>query len=77
MNKHELKTCPNCHQPFECKSGDIINCQCETVNLEAQHRNYIEKQFNDCLCAQCLVDLRSKINSQQFTQKINNLICQH
>ena len=77
MNKHEIKTCPRCNKAFECKSGDIVKCQCELVKLEQCHRDYIAQQFDDCLCAKCLVDLRSELNTEQFTQQMNKIILQH
>ena len=77
MTKHEIKTCPKCKTGFECKTNDIVNCQCEPVKLEQCHRDYIALQFDDCLCADCLGELRSEFNTAQFTQQIDKLICQH
>lgn len=69
-----MKTCPHCKQNFECRCGDIINCQCETVKLKEHHRDYIFKYYDDCLCASCMSDMRSEYDMQQFYQKINGLI---
>ena len=74
MPKHEIKTCPNCNHPFECKTGDILNCQCETVNLTQQHRDYIFKHYDDCLCANCMRKLRSEFNMQQFNNQLQQLV---
>ncbi len=74
MSKHEIKNCPSCSHPFECKTGDIINCQCETVKLTQQHRNYIQSKYDDCLCANCMNKLRSQFNTQQFNYQIQQLI---
>jgi len=73
-SKHETKTCPHCQKNFECKCGDVINCQCETIELKQQHRDYIFKQYDDCLCASCMAFMRSEYNISQFYQKINQLI---
>jgi len=71
MQKHESKTCPSCQQDFECRCGDIINCQCETVELVQKYRDYIFKLYDDCLCASCLKKLRTQYNIETFNQKIN------
>lgn len=73
MTKHESKTCPHCQQHFECKTGDIHNCQCETVELMQHHRDYIAAKYNDCLCVSCIREIRSECNMLLFKQKIDNL----
>ena len=52
-----MKTCPHCHKSFECKSDDVINCQCASVELDQNQRDMILKQYDDCLCALCLEQL--------------------
>jgi len=76
MTKHEIKTCPKCKTGFECKSGDVLNCQCETVKLTQVHRDYIAQQFDDCLCAGCLSELRAEFNVKQFSQQLDGIIGQ-
>lgn len=61
------KICPNCQNSFECKSDDVINCQCASVQLDQTQRDKILKQYDDCLCANCLERLR-------IEYKINALI---
>ena len=48
------KICPRCHQTFECKSDDIENCQCASIELNKHQYDYIAKQYEDCLCINCL-----------------------
>ena len=74
MTKHEQKTCPHCKSHFECKSGDITNCQCESVILTQEHRDYIYSQYDDCLCASCIRALRSHYNVQQFNLEMQQLV---
>ncbi len=74
MTKHEIKTCPKCTRPFECKTGDILNCQCQSVKLTQQHRDYIFEQFDECLCASCMRKLRSECNMQHFNIQIQQLM---
>lgn len=58
--KHEEKTCPRCHKPFECRVGDIGQCQCSGVQLTNEEKILIEEKYNDCLCRNCLEELKNK-----------------
>lgn len=73
MNKHETRSCPNCNRVFECKSNKIQNCQCETVQLTQPQRDYIATQYDDCLCANCLKELRSQFNIGQSQKTMRDL----
>lgn len=60
MPTHEIKTCPRCQQPFECKLGDISHCQCSGIQLSHEERSFIEQRYHDCLCRNCLEALKNK-----------------
>lgn len=60
MPHHEPKICPRCAQLFECKVGDIANCQCSSIALTLAERSFIEDRNTDCLCSNCLKDLKNK-----------------
>jgi hypothetical protein len=77
MIKHEIKTCPHCKASFECKSGDIINCQCESIILSTEQREYISQRYDDCLCANCLAELRQCYNNWQHQQNIQAITRHH
>jgi len=68
--KHETKHCQRCGKGFECKSGSILLCQCQTVVLSSEQLDYIGAQFNDCLCAKCLIAVRGEFNELQHEEKI-------
>ena len=51
--KHEQKTCPHCGAHFECKVGDIGNCQCN-IPLLPETKEFLSKTNYDCLCDGCL-----------------------
>ncbi len=70
MPAHEQKSCPRCNKPFECKVGDITNCQCNCITITPEERNFIEARYNDCLCADCLKALQNKYTlfKEQFWQ---------
>ncbi len=74
MPKHENKQCPRCHQDFECKSGNILLCQCQTVALKSEHLAFIKEKFTDCLCAACLTDIRTIYESEQFSERLNTFL---
>jgi len=65
MRKHEQKRCPRCQALFECKSGSILLCQCQTVYLEPEHLEYVSEQYSDCLCAMCLKAVRTEYEIEQ------------
>jgi hypothetical protein len=56
---HEKKYCPQCANEFECKAGTIAQCQCYAVKLTVEERMYIEEKFADCLCGDCLEELKN------------------
>ena len=76
MAHHEEKFCPRCQRAFECKSGSILLCQCQTVLLSPEQLEYIAGKYDDCLCSRCLLEARSEYNVQQHAQRIKNLLCE-
>lgn len=56
--KHEPKACSRCETVFECKVGNVENCQCQAVRLSDDVQKLIQKDYEDCLCARCLKELR-------------------
>jgi len=50
--------------------GNIIQCQCYDINLSIEEQAYINKQFADCLCLQCMLDLRLQYNNEKFAALI-------
>ena len=49
-----IKTCPHCNQVFDCKSEDILNCDCMKINLSKEAQIAIGKIYTECLCLNCL-----------------------
>jgi len=60
MCKHEEKKCPRCGGGFECKVGDIVKCQCYGIELSAAEETFIKSKYNDCLCRNCLLQLKQR-----------------
>jgi hypothetical protein len=60
MPLHEAITCPRCNTAFECKAGDIMHCQCSGIQLSIEERAFIEERYQDCLCKDCLVQLKDR-----------------
>lgn len=59
--KHEPKACPRCGGLFECKPGDVANCQCAGVELTRGDIECIGEMFGDCLCVGCLRELKAEL----------------
>jgi hypothetical protein len=74
MNKHEQKYCPRCNQLFECKVGNITQCQCSTIQLTTEQLNYINTKYTDCLCAACMAEERSLYTRTRFFVRLKKLL---
>ena len=72
----KIKSCVRCQKDFECKDDNIKNCQCALVELQQYQRDNISKQYDDCLCASCLEQLRIeyKINAQISVDQFIDLL---
>lgn len=60
MCKHEKKICLRCQSGFECKVGDVINCQCYGIELSKEEESFIHSNYQDCVCRNCLLQLKSR-----------------
>lgn len=60
MQKHEAKACPRCGNAFECKAGDITQCQCYGIPMSLEERAFLEGRYRECLCAACLLELKNR-----------------
>jgi hypothetical protein len=59
---HEQKLCPRCKKDFECKPGNITQCQCYGFKMNNELKVYIEHRYDDCLCRNCLEHLAIELN---------------
>lgn len=73
MNKHEQKYCPRCAIVFECKVGNITQCQCSNIDLGVEEQTYIGFLYQDCLCAACIKVLRAEYNRNKFKERLKRL----
>lgn len=48
------KVCERCKQPFECRRADVDSCECALVVIQPWQREWIGKNYADCLCSDCL-----------------------
>ncbi|WP_448520080.1 cysteine-rich CWC family protein [Rhodoflexus sp.] len=60
MSLHEPKYCPRCKVLFECKPGDVANCQCSEVTISDKLKSLLSNAYwSDCLCKGCLNHLNN------------------
>lgn len=71
MCEHEKKYCPRCQGGFECKVGSIQLCQCATVRLSQEERDFISTQYADCLCAACLKEMKAEHHRALFNDRLH------
>jgi hypothetical protein len=72
MSHHELKECERCKTPFECKPANIAACECSGVQLSEHERTFIRTLYADCLCSNCLNQLKQEFYTQQLHAKIRH-----
>ncbi len=66
MPEHEEKRCPRCGGPFLCKQGNIQECHCAVVKLDAGQRLRLAERYADCLCGKCLAEAAIKIEERSL-----------
>jgi Cysteine-rich CWC len=59
---HEIKSCLRCGKDFECKAGNIGECQYFGFTMTDELKAYLEQRYNDCLCRSCLQYLQVELN---------------
>ncbi|UII20583.1 cysteine-rich CWC family protein [Fulvivirga ligni] len=74
MPRHEDKYCPRCKTLFECKVGNVSQCQCSKVDLNQEERHYLAQKYGDCLCASCMTLLKSEYNVKKYKEAINKIL---
>jgi hypothetical protein len=74
MNSHEQKYCPRCNALIECKVGSILLCQCAAVELTDAERDYLNRLYDDCLCAKCMAEIRSEFHNGKLLTMLKRLM---
>lgn len=60
MTKHEIISCERCGKKMECKANAYFKCQCSAVQLNLNEVQYVSENYEGCLCASCLIDLKEE-----------------
>jgi hypothetical protein len=58
--KHEIIRCERCGKSMECKANSFTKCQCSTVQLNLNEVQYISENYEGCMCAACLLELKEE-----------------
>lgn len=74
MPQHEKKQCPRCSSEFECKTGSILLCQCSKIEMSPEQLEYTSTKYDECLCLDCLKELRSEYNHLSNHKNIKNIL---
>jgi hypothetical protein len=67
MCSHEKKNCPRCGAAFECKPGNVTQCQCFGLRFTDDQKKHIGERYADCLCRDCLQALQNEV--ERFREK--------
>lgn len=70
MATHEPNSCPRCNQSFECKPGNITECQCFGIQFTEEEKKHISKVTSDCLCRNCLLELQQELRYENTRHRL-------
>jgi len=74
VTKHEEKYCPRCREAFECKVGSILLCQCSEIRLNYEELEYLKSQYEDCLGANCMKELKAEYHNELYHSKLKRIL---
>ncbi|MDP3469446.1 MAG: cysteine-rich CWC family protein [Daejeonella sp.] len=60
ITKHEIISCERCGKRIECKANSYTKCQCSTIQLNLNELQYVSENYEGCLCAACLIELKEE-----------------
>lgn len=60
MIKHEIIICERCGKRMECKANAFSKCQCSTIQLNLNEVQFVSENYEGCLCAACLIELKEE-----------------
>ncbi|AFH50006.1 Hypothetical protein IALB_2303 [Ignavibacterium album JCM 16511] len=72
-SKHEKKYCPKCGKAFECKPGNITQCQCFGVPLNSEELYFIKEIYDDCLCADCMLKMKQVYKEKRILKYYSSI----
>jgi len=73
MCQHETKHCGRCQASFECKVGNILECQCYGIAMNDEEKAFIAGNYSDCLCRACLEAIKLDFRQQNIDKKFNHI----
>lgn len=66
-SKHEIISCERCTSKIECKANNYTQCECSKVQLNLNEIQYISENYEGCMCASCLEELKQEY--KEFIKK--------
>jgi hypothetical protein len=57
----KAKLCSKCGEPFYCFANTGVKCWCEDITLTKETLDLLKREFNDCLCPECLPDWQADL----------------
>lgn len=73
FNKYEIKKCPRCGSKFECKVGNITQCECFTIKLSRCEINFIKNFYEDCICVNCLKKMKQLYKENRILKSFEEI----
>ncbi len=60
------KICDICSKVFSCNAAAIASCACSTVTVSPQTRLYLQANYADCICPDCLRRINAQVNAGEL-----------
>ncbi|MCC7332393.1 MAG: cysteine-rich CWC family protein [Flavobacteriales bacterium] len=60
--KTTKKRCSKCDKYFDCQNFES-GCWCENYQLSKETLAYLRKNYDNCLCQNCIVSLSKQLNT--------------
>ena len=61
MAERQEKKCARCGGLLQCNAGSIEQCDCSSILLSNETTEWIQQEYNDCLCLDCLKEVSDLI----------------
>ncbi len=49
-------------------------CQCSTIKLKPEELEFIQSKFEDCLCANCMKELKAEYQNQKLQDTMKRIL---
>lgn len=63
------RECNRCQSAFNCREDRRDLCHCTHIYILPEIKNYIKENYDDCLCHNCLKEVKNNFHSSGVNPK--------